>query len=106
MAFLDHEAFVATHKVLVVGATGGTGRDVVRCAVARGLHVSVLCRDPSRLPPPITGGQICMGDITTDVAPLAAAMQGQDAVIDPQAALRAHFGAMLTGPVAELVVRH
>ena len=79
--FLDHEASVATHRVLVLGATGGTGRHVVMCAVAQGLKVSVLCRDPDRLAPPSAGLRIFTGDITTGAASLAAAMHGQDAVI-------------------------
>lgn len=72
---------MTTQRLLVLGATGGTGRHVVTCAVARGLEVSVLCRDPARLTPPSGGLRIFTGDITTDAAALAAAMHGQDAVI-------------------------
>ncbi|MFI5912587.1 NAD(P)-dependent oxidoreductase [Dactylosporangium sp. NPDC051541] len=34
----------------ILGATGGTGRELVRQALARGHHVRAVARDPSRLP--------------------------------------------------------
>lgn len=65
--------------MLVIGATGGTGREVVRQAVARGLDVTVLVRGeaPADLPAAV---RVLKGDVR-DAAAIAAALDGQDAVV-------------------------
>ncbi|WP_329054088.1 NAD(P)H-binding protein [Amycolatopsis sp. NBC_01488] len=59
-------------KVLVTGATGNTGRHVVRGLLERGEDVRVLVRDPAKAP----GGDVVRGDITDP----AEAAEGVDAV--------------------------
>jgi len=67
-------------RVLIVGATGGTGRLLVAQALERGCAVTALVRDPSRLPihhPRLT---VVKGNVL-DAASVQAAMRGQDAVL-------------------------
>lgn len=67
-------------RVLIVGATGGTGRQLVAQALERGLAVTALVRDPSRLTivhPQLT---IVRGDVL-EPASIDAAMRGQEAVL-------------------------
>ena len=67
-------------RVLIVGATGGTGRQLVAQALERGYAVTALVRDPARLPiehPQLT---VAQGDVL-DPASVDAAMRGQDAVV-------------------------
>lgn len=65
-------------KVLVVGATGGTGCLVAHEALARGHAVTALVRDPARAAD-LAPAQLATGDVL-DPASLGAAMAGQDAV--------------------------
>ena len=67
-------------RVLIVGATGGTGRQLVSQALERGLTVTALVRDPSRLTiahPQLT---VIQGDVL-DGASVEEAMRGQEAVL-------------------------
>ncbi|MFB7401016.1 SDR family oxidoreductase [Streptomyces rubiginosohelvolus] len=68
-------------RVLVVGATGRTGRHVVEAAVARGLTPVALVRDEARarrlLPP---GTEIVTGDLTAPDT-LTGAVRDIDAVV-------------------------
>ena len=67
-------------RVLIVGATGGTGRQLVAQALERGLTVTALVRDPSRLMivhPQLT---VIQGDVL-DRASVEEAMRGQHAVL-------------------------
>mgnify|MGYP001352511271 CR=1 FL=1 len=67
-------------RVLIIGATGGTGRQLVAQALERGFEVTALVRDPARLRiehPRLTAVQ---GDVL-DPASVEAAMRGQDAVL-------------------------
>jgi uncharacterized protein YbjT (DUF2867 family) len=61
-----------TMKVLVTGATGSTGRHVVRGLLDEGADVRVLVRDPAKA----LGGEVVQGDITDP----AEAAEGVDAV--------------------------
>jgi uncharacterized protein YbjT (DUF2867 family) len=67
-------------KVLVVGATGPTGREIVSNAVAAGHDVTALVRDPTRLDAADPGVRAVQGDVL-DPATLGPALDGQDAVI-------------------------
>ena len=71
---------MASQRILVLGATGGTGRHVVQQAVDAGLEVSVLVRDPAKLPAR-SRVRVHTGDLLGDAAGLATAVAGQDAVI-------------------------
>lgn len=67
-------------RVLIIGATGGTGRQLVKQALERGYEVTALVRDPSRLEvvhPRLTAIQ---GDVL-DEGSVEAAMRGQEAVL-------------------------
>jgi putative NADH-flavin reductase len=70
----------APTRVLIIGATGGTGRELVVQALERGLTVTALVRDPSALRlehPQLT---VLQGDVL-DSASVEAAVRGQDAVL-------------------------
>ena len=67
-------------RVLIVGATGGTGRQLIAQALERGLAVTALVRNPARLTiahPQLT---VVRGDVL-DGDSIAAAMRGQEAVL-------------------------
>src|SRR5512134_2043000 len=68
-------------KVLVLGATGGTGREVVSRALAQGHDVTALVRDPERLPVRSDRLRVVVGSVIDDDGPLTVAMHGQDVVI-------------------------
>lgn len=72
---------MADKKLLVLGATGGTGQQVVAQALRRGFVVTALVRDPARLRIESDQLHVLRGSITGDEAPLASAVRGQDAVI-------------------------
>jgi len=67
-------------RLALLGATGRLGGHVLRAAIARGHHVTVLVRDPARLPasPPPT--RVVVGDVA-DPAAVADALRGAEAVI-------------------------
>jgi putative NADH-flavin reductase len=66
-------------KILVLGATGGTGRHIVAQAIARGYEVSALVRSPDKARD-LKGATLVTGDIRDD-ASLRKALKGHDAVI-------------------------
>jgi putative NADH-flavin reductase len=65
-------------RVTIIGATGGTGVEVTRQAVAAGYEVVAVVRDPSRMP--VTGPRVVRAAID-DPGALAAAIRGSDAVV-------------------------
>lgn len=67
-------------RVLIVGATGGTGRELVAEALERGYAVTAFVRDPSRVR--VTHPQLTVveGDVL-DYGSVEAAMRGQEAVV-------------------------
>ncbi|MCK1282419.1 SDR family oxidoreductase [Bradyrhizobium sp. 44] len=66
-------------KILVLGATGATGRLIVNQAVARGYEVTVLARSADKASD-ITGAKLIVGD-ARDEAALREALKGRDAVV-------------------------
>ncbi|WP_062013468.1 NAD(P)-dependent oxidoreductase [Aureimonas sp. AU4] len=70
---------LARPRLLVLGATGGTGRRIVAQALARGHEVAALVRSPEK-GAGLAGARIVVGD-ARDEAALARALEGQDAVI-------------------------
>lgn len=70
----------APTRVLIIGATGGTGRHLVTQALERGLEVTALVRDPSRLAVQHPRLRILKGDVL-DPASVDEAVRGQDAVL-------------------------
>jgi uncharacterized protein YbjT (DUF2867 family) len=67
-------------RVLIVGATGGTGRQLVAQALERGYAVTAFVRDPSRLRVAHAQLTVLQGDVL-DRASVEAAMRGQEAVV-------------------------
>lgn len=66
-------------NVLVLGATGGTGRRIVEQAQARGLRVSALVRSRASADG-LGDARVVLGD-ARDTAALREALRGQDAVV-------------------------
>jgi putative NADH-flavin reductase len=67
-------------KVLILGGTGGTGKHLVLQALAAGHDVTVLVRDPARLPAGSDRVHVATGD-ATDAAAVGAVVRGQDVVV-------------------------
>jgi uncharacterized protein YbjT (DUF2867 family) len=66
-------------KILVLGATGATGRLIVNQAAARGYDVTVLVRSADKASD-IRGAKLIVGD-ARDEAALREALKGRDAVV-------------------------
>lgn len=102
-------------KILVLGATGGTGRLIVNQAIAKGYDVTALVRSAEK-GSALQGARLAIGD-ARDEAALRRALHGQDAVISAlgtpaspfkevtllSAATRALVGAMKAEQVSRLV---
>lgn len=70
---------IAQPKILVLGATGGTGRLIVSEALARGHDVAVLARSPEKAKG-LGGVTVIVGDARNE-ATLRQALKGRDAVV-------------------------
>jgi putative NADH-flavin reductase len=66
--------------VLIVGATGGTGRHLVEQALERGHVVTALVRNPAKLQMDHAHLKVVQGNVL-DYASVEAAMRGQEAVV-------------------------
>jgi putative NADH-flavin reductase len=71
---------IQTVKVLVIGATGGTGRQLVEQALAAGHDVTALVRNPAKIRARHERLRVVQGDIL-DFDSLDRAVAGQDAVL-------------------------
>ncbi len=67
-------------RPLIIGATGGLGRELVRRAPERRHEVTALARDPSRIIGQDERGRAVRGDVL-DPASVDLAVRGQDAVV-------------------------
>lgn len=67
-------------KLLVIGATGGTGRELVKQALERGHDVTALARKPGRVRDRHERLTVIEGDVLAP-ATLAPALHGQSAVL-------------------------
>ena len=67
-------------KLVVLGATGGTGLEIVRQATERGHSVTALVRSPDRLNPFLDRITVKQGDLL-NTADLKQVIQGHDAVL-------------------------
>lgn len=67
-------------RLLIVGASGGTGRQLVAQALERGYSITALVRDPTRLQVEHPQLTVVQGDVLDDTA-VEVAMRGQDAVL-------------------------
>ena len=71
-------------RLIILGATGSLGRHVLRQALADGHRVTVLVRDPFKLPPEAQArASVEIGDLNV-IAPreLAGLLRGHDAVVN------------------------
>jgi putative NADH-flavin reductase len=75
----NDSAKTAQSKLLVLGATGGTGRLIVSQALARGHEVTALVRSPEKASD-LKGAKLVTGDVRDEKA-LREALKGQDAVV-------------------------
>jgi putative NADH-flavin reductase len=68
-------------RLLVLGATGGTGREVVAQALQQGHDVTAFVRDPRKMT--VTDGRlgVVVGSTTEGEAAVARAVRGQDVVV-------------------------
>jgi len=71
---------MSTRKILIIGATGPTGRHVLDLALKSGDTVTVLARRPEALEDVKDNITVIAGDATSR-EDVAKAMQGQEAVI-------------------------
>jgi nucleoside-diphosphate-sugar epimerase len=67
-------------RVLVIGATGGTGQQLVQRALEQGHQVTAFVRDPSKLALEHANLRVVQGDVL-DYASVESAMRGQSAVL-------------------------
>lgn len=67
-------------NVVIFGATGMTGQATLAQAVAAGYNVTVLVRDPARLPADHKAANVVVGDVQNK-DDVKKALEGQDAVI-------------------------
>jgi putative NADH-flavin reductase len=104
-------------KILVLGATGGTGREVVAQGLGQGREITVLVRDRARLGAHADRVRVIIGSLPDGAAALGEAVRGQDAVVSALgvgqsfksrglmgAALPAIVAAMQAGGVRRLIV--
>jgi putative NADH-flavin reductase len=101
-------------KLVVLGATGGTGLEIVRQAVERGHSVTALVRSPDSLKRFANRIAVNQGDLL-DSAELAQVIQGHDAVLSgfgprvpiskPDANLLQRFALALTSAMRRVGVR-
>lgn len=67
-------------RVLIIGSTGGTGRQLVAQALERGHYVTALARNPDKIELRHENLRVVRGDVL-DEAAIADAVAGQDAVL-------------------------
>lgn len=67
-------------RVTVIGATGGTGRQLVEQALARGYEVTAFVRNPTRLPLKHDALRVAVGNVL-DRASIQRAIAGTEAVL-------------------------
>jgi putative NADH-flavin reductase len=68
-------------KLLVLGATGGTGRQIVSQALDAGHHVTAFVRNPDKMEVRHDRLRFAHGDVPGGGPPLGDAVRGQDVVI-------------------------
>jgi putative NADH-flavin reductase len=89
-------------KLIIFGATGGTGQEIVRQALENGHDVTVLVRAPAKLTIQHDRLKVIVGDIG-DAAAVEKAVAGADAVISALGPTRDSAPMMLTHGSANLI---
>lgn len=67
-------------RLLIFGATGGTGKHLVRLSLSQGFRVTAFVRDPARIAPAGQQLEIVVGDVMQPTS-VEAALPGHDAVL-------------------------
>ena len=67
-------------KILIIGATGGTGRELVKQALEGGHHVTAFARNPAKIRVQHEHLTVLQGDVL-DLSSVEKAVKGQDAVL-------------------------
>ena len=67
-------------RILIFGATGGTGRELVSQALQSGYDVSAFVRDPAKVTAVDSRLRVVQGDVQRPES-LLAAIPGHDAVV-------------------------
>jgi len=86
-------------KLLILGATGLTGRQLVRQALDAGHSVAALVRDPRKVTDSI---EVVQGE-ATDSSVVAGAVPGRDAVLSALGTSKSFKGGIMTRAVAVLL---
>jgi putative NADH-flavin reductase len=81
-------------KVLVIGASGGTGREIIKQGLQAGHEMTGLVREEPKSDSILPGARLVIGD-ALDAAVLKQAVAGQDAVADS-------LGSSMSGPFKEV----
>jgi putative NADH-flavin reductase len=68
-------------RLLILGATGGTGRQLVTQALEAGHHVTAFVRSPEKIPTRHDRLRLVKGDVLDGSTALADAVRGQDALV-------------------------
>ena len=76
----EHSEKRSSMKLVVLGATGGTGLEIVRQAIERGHSVTALVRSPDRLKAFRSRITVEQGDLLNS-AELEKVIRGHDAVL-------------------------
>lgn len=67
-------------NLLIIGATGGTGKELAKQALAQGHHVTAFVRNPAKFSLSHDSLDIAQGDVL-DYASVESAVRGKDAVL-------------------------
>jgi len=89
-------------KLLIFGATGGTGRELIKQAIAQGHTVTGFSRHADELKDELPGVQPVSGDVA-EMTAVEQAVQGQDAVLSALGSSSLKRNPALTQGVANIV---
>ena len=94
-------------KVVIFGASGGTGRELLRQGLDAGHEVTAFVRDPAKLEVSHERLRVVRGDVK-DAAAVAQAVAGQDAVLSALGPSKPDFNSMTVGArhILEAMTRH
>lgn len=90
-------------NLLVFGATGGTGRQVVEQAIEQGYKVTAFVRNPAKLDIKHTNLKVVRGD-AMDITSVEQAVQGQDAVVCVLGAGRKRTGTIRSEGTQQIIL--
>jgi putative NADH-flavin reductase len=68
-------------KLVVFGASGGTGQEIISQALEQGHDVTAFVRDPKKLTTKHSKLHVVEGDVLKDRSAIASAITGRDAII-------------------------